>query len=87
MVMTAMAKEFKNGASQAVRLPREFQFDVKEVCIKRMGSLVLLFPRKAAWEIMENTLGKFTDDFMADREQPGKSDKRKPLERKKGKRK
>jgi antitoxin VapB len=84
--MTAIAKIFRNGGSQAVRLPKEFQFDVDEVCIKRIGSLVLLFPRKAAWEIMGNTLGKFTDDFMADREQPQNAEKRKPLGRKKGKR-
>ncbi|MCX5894491.1 MAG: AbrB/MazE/SpoVT family DNA-binding domain-containing protein, partial [Proteobacteria bacterium] len=31
------AKLFKNGKSQAVRLPREFKFQGKEVYIKRIG--------------------------------------------------
>ena len=48
--MLATAKVFKNGASQAVRLPKEFRFDSAEVCIKRIGSAVLLFPKNAAWD-------------------------------------
>jgi len=50
--MTSTAKVFKNGASQAVRLPKEFRFDAEEVCIKRIGSAVLLFPKDAAWDLM-----------------------------------
>ncbi|EQD59054.1 VapB, partial [mine drainage metagenome] len=61
--MTAVAKLFKNGASQAVRLPKEFRFDGQEVCIKRVGTAVILFPRHAAWDVMEDVLGKFDDDF------------------------
>jgi antitoxin VapB len=33
--MTRTAKLFKNGRSQAVRLPAEFRFDGKEVYIRR----------------------------------------------------
>jgi len=47
--MIATAKVFMNGASQAVRLPKEFRFDSDEVCIKRVGSAVLLFPKDSAW--------------------------------------
>ena len=32
---TKTAKLFKNGRSQAVRLPKEFRFEVKEVAIRR----------------------------------------------------
>ena len=77
--MVATAKVFINGASQAVRLPKEFRFDADEVCIKRIGSAVLLFPKEAAWELMREALGKADDDFMADREQPKEPDERKPL--------
>jgi antitoxin VapB len=77
--MIATAKIFINGASQAVRLPKEFRFDADEVCIKRIGSAVLLFPKEAAWELMREALGKADDDFMADREQPERPDERKPL--------
>jgi len=46
--MIAHCQGFKNGASQAVRLPKEFRFNAAEVCIKRIGSAVLLFPKNAA---------------------------------------
>jgi len=77
--MVATAKIFINGASQAVRLPKEFRFDADEVCIKRIGSAVLLFPKEAAWELLREALAKADADFMADREQPEQPDERKPL--------
>ncbi len=77
--MVSIAKIFTNGASQAVRLPKEFRFDGDEVCIKRIGSAVLLFPKAEAWRLMADSLGKADADFMADRNQPRRADKRKRL--------
>lgn len=74
--MTQIAKIFRNGASQAVRLPKEFRFDADEVCIKRIGSAVLLFPKDAAWGLMRDALGRADDDFMTDRNQPEQPDQR-----------
>ena len=46
----ARAKIFANGRSQAVRLPREFRFDGKEVAIRREGQAVVLEPvAKRKW--------------------------------------
>jgi antitoxin VapB len=42
----ATAKLFMTGRSQAVRLPKEFRFDGKEVRIRRVGNGVLLEPMK-----------------------------------------
>ena len=84
--MVAIAKLFRNGASQAVRLPKEFRFDADEVCVKRVGSAVLLFPKDAAWHLMAGALGKVDADFMADRSQPASAQQRHPLDRPKGKR-
>lgn len=42
----ATAKLFKSGRSQAVRLPKEFRFEGKEVRIRRVGQGVLLEPIK-----------------------------------------
>lgn len=39
---TARAKIFTNGGSQAVRLPREFRFEGKEVAIRKEGDAVVL---------------------------------------------
>lgn len=77
--MTSIAKIFQNGASQAVRLPREFRFDADEVCIKRIGSAVLLFPRDAAWDLMDAALGQVDEDFMSERHQPERTDERPAL--------
>ena len=64
------AKLFTNGKSQAVRLPREFKFSGAEVYIKRIGSNVLLIPKDNPWDLLAASLDKFSDDFMADRQQP-----------------
>ena len=64
------AKIFQNGKSQAVRLPKEFRFDDTEVFIKRSGHVVYLIPRSDSWEILFDSLKKFSKDFMGDRSQP-----------------
>ena len=48
--MYARAKVFKNGSSQAVRLPKEFRFQSTEVLISKKGDKVILEPmKKADW--------------------------------------
>ena len=42
------AKLFRNGRSQAVRLPREFRFEGDEVRIRQVGGGALLEPRITA---------------------------------------
>ena len=77
--MISTAKLFRNGASQAVRLPKEFRFDGDEICIKRIGAAVLLYPKGTEWDLMESVIGNVDDDFLPRREQPAKPDKRKRL--------
>jgi antitoxin VapB len=43
------AKIFMNNRSQAVRLPKEFQFNTQEVYIRKEGSDVVLSPRPFDW--------------------------------------
>jgi antitoxin VapB len=64
------AKIFRNGKSQAVRLPKEFKLGGSEVYIKRVGRNVIITPKDNAWESLINSLSLFTDDFMAERNQP-----------------
>lgn len=48
--MESVAKLFKNGRSQAVRLPKEFRFDGTEVKISKQGEKVILEPvKKSKW--------------------------------------
>ena len=74
------AKLFKNGESQAVRLPKEFRFPGREVFIKRVGSAVVLLPKSRSWETLMESLAKFPADFMETREQPADTDRREPLQ-------
>jgi len=64
------AKLFKNGKSQAVRLPKEFKFEGKEVCINRIGGTVILMPKDDPWGSLLKSLDTFSDDFMAQPKQP-----------------
>ncbi len=64
------AKLFENGQSQAVRLPKAFRFEGKEVFIKKIGSATVLWPVENSWEPFINSLNKFSDDFMDERKQP-----------------
>ena len=58
------AKLFQNGRSQAVRLPKEFQFSGEDVFIQKHGDAVLLIPHEKAWEIFLEGLNGFSPDFM-----------------------
>jgi antitoxin VapB len=65
--MQRKAKIFMNNRSQAVRLPKEFQFQTKEVFIKKEGSEVVLSPRPFVWTsyLAEGPVAsaKFMDDI------------------------
>ena len=65
------AKLFMNGQSQAVRLPKEFRFNGKEVFIKRVGNVVVLIPQDKAWDSFFEGINSFSEDcFEGIREQP-----------------
>jgi len=70
---TRVAKLFKNGASQAVRLPAEFRFDEDEVYVTRddrTGDVVLSTkPGARAWADFFDLISTIQapEDFMADR--------------------
>jgi antitoxin VapB len=61
----ATAKLFKNGRSQAVRLPKEFRFEGDEVAIHREGERVVLEPlKRRAWpKGYWESWGRVTDDL------------------------
>lgn len=64
------AKVFKNGRSQAIRLPKEFRVDADEVYLKRTPEGFLVITRDP-WEIFLEGVKELSDDFMAlGRQQP-----------------
>lgn len=65
------AKLFVNGRSQAVRLPKEYRFEGKEVYIKKFSKGVLLIPKElTCWDAWEKNLMKHDRPFLPERNQP-----------------
>ena len=65
------AKIFKSGNSQAVRLPKEFQFDEKEVQIFRRGDEIIIKKKPRNLGRVFELLAELSEDFMENgREQP-----------------
>ena len=64
------AKIFKNGKSQAIRLPKEYRFQGSKVYVKKVGNAVVLIPEQDSWQTLIESLAQFSDDVMAERRQP-----------------
>ena len=62
--MNDMAKIFRTGRSQAVRLPKEYRFEGSEVSIRREGDNVILEPIREGDRAWANRLaGTWDEDF------------------------
>jgi antitoxin VapB len=66
------AKLFKNGRSQAVRLPKAYQMRGNEVRISKVGDKIVLEPMEFDVKVWRAELDKYKDiPFMEEgREQP-----------------
>ena len=63
------AKVFKQGNSQAVRLPKEFRVDETELLIKKSGDSIVLTPKKATgWNNVRAAIAMFKGPI--ERQQP-----------------
>ncbi len=70
--MSPTAKLFRNGRSQAVRLPAEFRFSGSEVYVRRDPATgdVILSRRPDSWQDFFDLTDKidFPDDFLSSRD-------------------
>ena len=66
--MTATAKVFKSGNSQAVRLPKKFRIKNNEVLIKKEGDRLIIIPKPKSWHDFFYNTPNVSEDFMVDRE-------------------
>ena len=79
--MVQIVKVFRSGNSQAVRLPKEFRFNVNEVEISREGDALILRPpaetAPAPWASLRAAIARGTSpDFLSDgRQQPQPQDR------------
>jgi antitoxin VapB len=62
--MQRTAKVFMNNRSQAVRIPKEFQFSVSEVFIRKDGDEVILSPRPRTWADYLASSTVASEEFM-----------------------
>ena len=62
-----VAKLFKNGRSQAVRIPKEFRFEGSEVYIEKDGDRVVLSPKSnSSWREFFEDPRRLSDDFSVE---------------------
>ena len=57
------ARVFKSGNSQAVRLPKEFQINAKEVNVSLQDGDLILSPVRKSWKDYFDRGRRFTEDF------------------------
>jgi antitoxin VapB len=75
------AKLFKNGRSQAVRLPKQYAFSGDEVYVTKVNGVVMLVPKgKGAWKPLLDSLGMFSEDFLKEARIQGSHEKRESLQ-------
>lgn len=78
--LSARAKLFMHGRSQAVRLPKEFRFEGTEVYVRRVGTDVVLSSHpKASMQNLLDALDEFEPGLTMERAQPTQADVRDTL--------
>ena len=74
-----VVKIFQDGEIQVVRLPKQFNFNDDKVFVNKIGNSVVLIPYHDPWRPLFDSLDKFSDDFMEDREQPEEQTRENPF--------
>jgi antitoxin VapB len=64
--MSRTAKVFMTNRSQAVRLPKDFQFATNEVLIRKVGDDVILSPRPRDWKSYLESAPVASEAFMTE---------------------
>lgn len=62
------AKIFKNGRSQAVRIPKDFAYEgVTELTVQKVGQKLILEPMRKSWLTLNDESKPAGVDFLAER--------------------
>ena len=74
------AKLFRNGRSEAVRLPKKYSLAGDEVYVKKVNGIVVLIPKdEDPWKPFVDSLDKFSEDFFNFKRDQGIIEKRKRI--------
>ncbi len=64
MIIERSVRLFKNGSNQALRIPKEFEFDCNEAVIQKDGDRLIIHPvRKGKLLTILSELKPLADDF------------------------
>jgi antitoxin VapB len=75
------AKLFKNGRSQAVRLPKAYSLPGNEVFVTKVDGVVMLIPKNQNhWQPLIRSLEKFSENFFNFPRDQGAFEKRESIE-------
>ncbi|MHB1532958.1 antitoxin [Acidithiobacillus sp.] len=58
-----VARLFRNGRNQAVRLPKGFEINADEVLIRREGDTIILTPKPRSWDEYFRRARRMDEDF------------------------
>lgn len=73
------ARVFKSGNSQAVRLPKEFRFDVEQVEIFRRGNEIVLCEKPTSASTIFDALASLPQDLFTENRNDTPPQQREPL--------
>lgn len=59
------------SGSQVIKIPENFKINDDKVYLKKVGDTLYIIPFHNPWQSMVDSLDKFSEDFMDDRQQPG----------------
>ena len=57
---------------QSIKIPDNFKVDDNKAYLKKVGNALYLIPFHNPWQNLFDSVNEFTEDFMNEREQPGK---------------
>lgn len=67
--MNVKAKIFKNGASQAIRIPKKYRVTTEEVYITKVGDSLIITPKRTdRIEAMFKAIEEFEDKININRD-------------------
>ena len=61
-----ITKIFNIGKYQAVKMPKEYRLECKEVVVSRIGDVVVLLPEGSKWDGFVAALNMFSEDFFSE---------------------
>jgi antitoxin VapB len=58
------------SGAQVIEVPDSLKIDDDKAYLKKVGNSIYVIPFHNPWESLIDSVNEFTEDYMADREQP-----------------